>query len=83
MVESYPFLDYINEDKSRYIKARDFRIDVNDPKKNSHTVPDSYWETHDYSTYVDDDDLFLVGESGGFLLNINSEDRFVNTELFY
>ena len=32
--------------------------------------------------YDDPDDLFLIGESGGFLLNINPEDRFVNTHLF-
>ena len=83
MIESYPFLDYINEDKSKYIKAKDFKIDVNDPKKNSHTVDESYWETHEYNSYVDDDELFLVGETGGFLLNINPKDRFINTELFY
>lgn len=32
--------------------------------------------------YDDPDDLFLIGESGGFLLNINEHDKFVNTELF-
>ena len=32
--------------------------------------------------YDDPDDLFLVGESGGFLLNINPDDKFVNTHLF-
>ena len=32
--------------------------------------------------YDDPDDLFLIGESGGFLLNINEGDRFVNTHLF-
>ena len=31
--------------------------------------------------YDDPDDLFLIGESGGFLLNINESDRFVNTHL--
>ena len=79
----YPFLDYINEDKSHYIHAKDFKIDINNPKYNSNTVEESYWETHQYRTYVDDDDLFLVGESGGFLMNINPKDRFINTELFY
>ena len=53
----YPFLDYINEDKSRYTHAKD-------------------------AGYVDDDDLFLIGDSGGFLLNINPNWKFVNTELF-
>ena len=53
----YPFLDYINEDKSRYTHAKD-------------------------AGYVDDDDLFLIGDSGGFLLNINPNSKFVHTELF-
>lgn len=54
----YPFLDYINEDKSHYKHAKD-------------------------AGYVDDDDLFLIGDSGGFLMNIRPGYRFVNTELFY
>ena len=33
--------------------------------------------------FVDDDDLFLIGESGGFLLNIRPGYKFVNTNLFY
>lgn len=32
--------------------------------------------------YDDPDDLFLIGDSGGFLLNIQEGDRFVNTHLF-
>ena len=32
--------------------------------------------------YVDDDDLFLIGDSGGFLMNINLGWKFINTELF-
>ena len=32
--------------------------------------------------YDDPDDLFLIGDSGGFLLNINADDKFVNTYLF-
>ena len=32
--------------------------------------------------YDDPDDLFLIGDSGGFLLNINEGDYFVNTHLF-
>lgn len=31
--------------------------------------------------YNDPDDLFLIGDSGGFLLNINEGDHFVNTYL--
>ena len=59
-MESYPFLDYINEDKSGYIHAKDFKTDVHDPTKNSLTVDDSYWETHEYSTFNDEDDLLYV-----------------------
>ena len=55
---TYPFLDYINEDKSHYKHAKD-------------------------CGFVDDDDLFLIGDSGGFLMNINANDKFINTELFY
>lgn len=57
-MDSYPFLDFINEDKSRYQHAKD-------------------------AGYVDDDDLFLIGDSGGFLMNIRPGWKFVNTELFY
>lgn len=56
-INHYPFLQYINEDKSRYKHAKD--AGFNDP-----------------------DDLFLIGDSGGFLLNIQPGDRFVNTHLF-
>ena len=57
-MESYPFLDFINENKSRYKHAKDVG-------------------------YIDDDDLFLIGDSGGFLMNIRPGWKFVNTELFY
>ena len=53
----YPFLDYINEDKSKYKHAKD-------------------------CGYVDPDDLFLVGESGGFLMNIRPGYKFINTDEF-
>ena len=56
-IQDYPFLQYINEDKSRYKHAKD-------------------------AGYDDPDDLFLIGDSGGFLLNIQPGDRFVNTRLF-
>lgn len=56
-IKDYPFLQYINEDKSRYKHAKDLG-------------------------YSDPDDLFLVGESGGFLLNIHPDDKFVNVHLF-
>lgn len=57
-MKSYPFLDFCNEDKSKYTHAKD-------------------------AGYVDDDDLFLIGDSGGFLMNIRPGWRFINTELFY
>lgn len=57
LIRTYPFLQYINEDKSRYTHAKD-------------------------AGYDDPDDLFLIGDSGGFLLNINPGDKFVNTRLF-
>ena len=57
-MQTYPFLDFINEDKSKYIHAKD-------------------------AGFVDDDDLFLIGNSGGFLMNINPNIKFINTELFY
>ena len=56
-INEYPFLQYIREDKSRYVHAKD-------------------------AGYDDPDDLFLIGDSGGFLLNINEGDHFVNTHLF-
>ena len=56
-IKEYPFLQYINEDKSRYKHAKD-------------------------AGYDDPDDLFLIGDSGGFLLNIQPDDKFVNTHLF-
>ena len=56
-IKEYPFLNYINEDKSHYKHAKD-------------------------AGYDDPDDLFLIGDSGGFLLNIQPSDKFVNTHLF-
>lgn len=57
VISKYPFLNYIREDKSRYVHAKD-------------------------AGFIDPDDLFLIGDSGGFLLNINEGDMFVNTHLF-
>lgn len=56
MNDKYPFLEYINEDKSLYIHAKD-------------------------KGFIDDDDDFLIGDSGGFLLNIIPGAKFVNTHL--
>ena len=57
IIKNYPFLNYINEDKSHYKTATE-------------------------AGYNDPDNLFLVGDSGGFLLNIQPGDKFVNTYLF-
>lgn len=57
LIKNYPFLNYINEDKSHYKTATE-------------------------AGYNDPDNLFLVGDSGGFLLNIQPGDKFVNTHLF-
>lgn len=56
-MNDYPFLNFINEDKSSYKHAKD-------------------------AGYVDDDDLFLIGESGGFLMNIKPGYTFVNIDYF-
>lgn len=56
--DNYPFLDYINEDKSHYKTAAS-------------------------AGYKDDENLFLIGESGGFLMNIIKGAKFINTHLFY
>ena len=78
----YPFLDYINEDKSHYIHAKDFRFSIENPKINDYTVNEEYWKTHEYRTFKDPDDLFLVGHTGGFLMNIKPGYKFINTDLF-
>lgn len=57
-METYPFLDFINEDKSHYKTARE-------------------------AGYIDPDDLFLVGDSGGFLMNIIPGAHFINVHYFY
>ncbi len=56
MSSGYPFLDFINEDKSRYKTATE-------------------------AGYVDPYNHFLIGDSGGFLMNINPKDKFINTYL--
>lgn len=58
MSDKYPFLEFINEDKSSYKTAAE-------------------------CGYVDPDNLFLIGDSGGFLMNINPKLKFINTNLFY
>ena len=57
VIRNYPFLNYINEDKSHYKTATE-------------------------AGYDDPDNLFLIGDSGGFLMNIQPDDKFVNTHLF-
>lgn len=57
VIRNYPFLNYINEDKSHYKTATE-------------------------AGYDDPDNLFLIGDSGGFLMNIQPDDKFVNIHLF-
>ena len=57
MSSGYPFLDFINEDKSRYKTATE-------------------------AGYYDPYNLFLIGDSGGFLMNIQPGVKFINTHLF-
>ena len=42
----------------------------------------SRYKTASEAGYDDPDNLFLIGDSGGFLLNIQPGDKFVNTHLF-
>lgn len=57
-MNSYPFLDYIEErDKLKHYK------------KASEV---GYYDPYDY---------FLIGDSGGFLMNIDPDAKFINTEL--
>ena len=55
-IDEYPFLQYLNEDKSHYKRAKD-------------------------EGYKDPNDLFMIGDSGGFLLDIRRGDKFVTTHL--
>ena len=55
--KEYPFLSFLEENKSRYPTAAS-------------------------KGYVDKDDRFLIGDSGGFLMNIRPGWKFVNTHLF-
>ena len=58
-----------------YIKNNPFLQYINEDK--SH-----YKHAKDYG-FDDPDDLFLIGDSGGFLLNIQPDDKFVDTYLFH
>ena len=54
-MESYPFLDYINE--------------IDKEKKYKKASECGFYDPYDY---------FLVGDSGGFLMNIDPTAKFVN-----
>ena len=58
----------------QYIKNYPFLNYINEDKQRYKHAKDC--------GYDDPDDLFLIGDSGGFLLNIQPGDRFVNTHLF-
>lgn len=57
-MESYPFLNYINE--------------IDKEKKYKKASECGFYDPYDY---------FLVGDSGGFLMNIDPTAKFINTEL--
>ncbi len=57
-MESYPFLNYINE--------------IDKEKKYKKASECGFYDPYDY---------FLVGDSGGFLMNIDPTTKFINTEL--
>ena len=60
--------------EEKYIKDYPFFQYINEDK--------SHYKHAKDCGYNDPDDLFLIGESGGFLLNIQPGDKFVNTHLF-
>lgn len=61
-METIPFIDYVNEDKSQYRFANtEFNKSINE-------------------SYIDADEDFLIGNSGGFLMNIDF--KFINVHLF-
>lgn len=57
----HPFIDYVNEDKSRYVRAKD----------STNLRTNKIW--------LDPDDDFMIGDSGGFLMDISW--KFINTDL--
>ena len=59
---------------NKYIKEYPFLQYIKEDK--------SHYKHAKDAGYNDPDDLFLIGESGGFLLNIQPDDKFVDTHLF-
>ena len=64
----------MNQTVEQYIKQYPFLNYIKEDK--------SHYKHAKDCGFNDPDDLFLVGDSGGFLLNIQPGDRFVNTSLF-
>ena len=60
--------------EEKYIKEYPFLCYLTEDK--------SHYKHAKDAGYDDPDDLFLIGDSGGFLLNIQPGDKFVNTHLF-
>ena len=64
----------MEENVEKYIKEYPFLQYIHEDK--------SHYKHAKDAGYDDPDDLFLIGDSGGFLLNIQPGDKFVNTHLF-
>ena len=62
-----------NNSVEKFIEEYDFLNYIKEDKSHYAHAKDAGWD--------DPYDLFLIGESGGFLLNINYGDKFVNTHL--
>lgn len=64
----------MEQTEEKYIKEYSFLNYITEDK--------SHYKHAKDAGYDDPDDLFLIGDSGGFLLNIQPGDKFVNTHLF-
>lgn len=64
----------MDAETERYIREYPFLQYIKEDK--------SHYKHAKDAGYDDPDDLFLIGESGGFLLNIQPGDKFINTHLF-
>lgn len=66
-------MDIVKKSLQDTIKEYPFLQYINEDKRGYKKASDE--------GYHDPHNLFLIGDSGGFLLNINKDDRFINTHL--
>lgn len=66
-------MDIVKKSLQDIIKEYPFLQYINEDKRGYKKASDD--------GYHDPHNLFLIGDSGGFLLNINKDDRFINTHL--